>query len=980
MIVRAALGIFRRAMWNISYRTEGLSGLADSKQQVHRYQFCGIDVGTMSHSVNFWLFTQCSNTHELGDIMPKKITLSDLRDMMRNLDIADEEIAKYLEEDVTAPTAFSPSIRINTKIVDDEGLEADVAMRAFNAWAKRRRQRKYRKKVEKGWTGLRIVSEGDSWFQYPFILKDVIDHLFDEYAIFSLGAAGDLVSDMLDQDEILGAIRSEKPHVFLISGGGNDLLGDGRVKTALHPFKAGRLANDYPNSKFAARLKEVLGAYRTIFKQITAEFPALKILCNGYDYAQPANGNWLGKPMDDLGIKDKKLRVDIVQVMIDRFNQGLVDLSKEFPGQVFRVNTVGSVNKDQWRDELHPNRVGCSNVADKFRDLIGHLFGPTDEFEHMAKPALSPGKEAMISDAKDLEPDAFRQLVDYRARTLLDFEIDPTTNEDERRKFETDISNHFEKISGGADFLPASFLENGAHAAGAVCRINLAGGFGSGFLVATRNFIMTNNHVIGSIDEAKTATAEFQFQDGAEMITTPLEPYRFFTTSKELDFTIVGCNSAGLEGIQPIPLLRSPATVTRGEKVNIVQHPRGRQKEVALHNNDVMRIKDKVVWYSTDTEPGSSGSPVFNNSWDLVALHHAGWVESGRTTNEGIRIAAIVSHLIAQQNSEDTSSPALLELLRTIPDSSPHLGFFDIAGIAGTGNNEVEVPEFRGAQEFADIGFWNIEHFNDGITDERVDRVAEVIGHLSLDAFGLIEVQGTAMERLKTALQRLGYAYDFAYLDVRGRQDLAVLYDMNTTELTLSKAIMDRHRTAWSAETGTGRSAFPRRPLIAKVKIAPKTDRKKKRQYPVEFIMICAHLKAFGDPESKARRRLAATILAEVIEDIRATEKLPVILGGDLNDTLNSDVLSSLTEAPDLFTLTADDAQEGALSYIGNSHRSLIDHIVVSNDVSLSPISGDDAAIVRLDKSVQDFTRDISDHVPIVIRMVSRNKPLQVRK
>ncbi|MGJ8609880.1 MAG: hypothetical protein ACSHWY_02215 [Octadecabacter sp.] len=136
------------------------------------------------------------------------------------------------------------------------------------------------------------------------------------------------------------------------------------------------------------------------------------------------------------------------------------------------------------------------------------------------------------------------------------------------------------------------------------------------------------------------------------------------------------------------------------------------------------------------------------------------------------------------------------------------------------------------------------------------------------------------MGRLKTALQGLGYAYDFAYLNVRGRQDLAVLYDMNTTEVTLSKAIMDRNKSAWSAETGSGRSAFPRRPLVAHVKIAAKTGRDNKAGDPVEFIMISAHLKAFGDPESQARRRLAASILAEVIEDIRATEKLPVVLGG----------------------------------------------------------------------------------------------------
>jgi hypothetical protein len=559
--------------------------------------------------------------------MTKKITLSELRAMMRDLDVSDEEIAKYLEVDTSDVKGFAPSIRINSTVVDDEGLEADVAIRAFNAWDKRRRQRKYYKKIDAGWPGLRIVSEGDSWFQYPFLLKDVIDHLFDEFAIYSLGAAGDLVADMLDQDEILGAIRAQKPHVLLMSGGGNDLLGDGRVKTALHPFKTGRSAKDYPNDQFETRLRAVLDVYRSIFKQVTIEFPTLKIICHGYDYAQPAKGKWLGRPMSELKITDEKLQADIVKVMINRFNQGLVDLASEFPGQVFRVNAVGAVDENEWRDELHPNRIGCSNVAQKFRNLIGDLFGPAEQLERHLEPSMSPGKEMMIADAKDLEPTAFRHLVDHRTRELLGLEMVPTTDEAERKLFEAEISSHFEKISGGADFLPASFLVKGANAAAAVCRVNLAGGFGTGFLIGTRNLIMTNHHVIATAGDAATATAEFQFEQDAETIVVNFDPDRFFMTSKELDFTIVAIQSTGLELIAPIPLLRSPATVTRGEMVNIVQHPRGRKKEVALHNNDVKRIKDKVIWYVTDTEPGSSGSPVFNNNWDLVALHHAGWIE-----------------------------------------------------------------------------------------------------------------------------------------------------------------------------------------------------------------------------------------------------------------------------------------------------------------------------------------------------------------
>jgi len=902
--------------------------------------------------------------------MTQQITLSELKAKIRDIDTSDEEIAAYLMAAPDASDAFAPQVQINPDLVDDEGVEADVAMRFFNAMSRRRRQRRYHRKIQDGWSGLRVVSEGDSWFQYPFLLRDVIDQLFDDYAIYSLGAAGDLVQDMLDQDEILQAVRQQNPHVFLISGGGNDLLGDGMLATAVHPFKSGRPAKDYPNATFGKRLKDIIGVYRSIFTALLAEFPNLKILCHGYDYAQPDNARWLGKPMASLGIKDKALQARIVAEMINRFNAALVALAGEFPGSVVRVSCLNAVGGN-WHDELHPNNTGYAAAAGKFRAVIASMFGSTTEFE--ATSPLSPGKEAMI-DAQDLEPQAFRELVDFRGRELLETPLPPTEDEDRRKEIEQDISLHFEKISGGADFLPASFLYRGADAAASVCRVNLPGGSGTGFLIATSKFIMTNNHVIADKEEAREAIAEFRFEEGGASLMVNLEPDRFFLTSKELDFTIVGCGDPALDEFDPIPLLRNPSTVTRGEKVNIIQHPRGRPKEVALHNNDVLRVKDKVVWYETDTEPGSSGSPVFNNAWDLVALHHAGWIENGVTTNEGVRIAAIVSHLVARQHSEATGSPGLVDLLSTIPDSSPHLGFFDIAGITGSSTQEVEVPEYKGSLEFADIGFWNIEHFNDAISDARVDTVAGVLGHLSMDAMGLVEVQKDAMDRLITSLQALGQSYDYKYLNVRGRQDLAVLYDSKTTEVNISAKIMNRHKAAWAAKTGSGRTAFPRRPLIANIKVAPNT----KGGEPVEFIMILLHLKAFGDPQSKARRRLAAEILTEVIADIRETEKLPVVLGGDLNETLNNDVLGPLTDAPDLFTLTTDDAAENALSYVGARYRSLIDHIVVSKDVHMSPISGDDAAIVRLDKTVADFTRDVSDHVPLVIRMVSRDAPMQV--
>jgi V8-like Glu-specific endopeptidase len=70
----------------------------------------------------------------------------------------------------------------------------------------------------------------------------------------------------------------------------------------------------------------------------------------------------------------------------------------------------------------------------------------------------------------------------------------------------------------------------------------------------------------------------------------------------------------------------------------------------------VTSVFARTVTYLTDTEPGSSGSPVFNSAWEVVALH-AGAVTAvdPRTgddiyENEGINVNCILddwSHINA---------------------------------------------------------------------------------------------------------------------------------------------------------------------------------------------------------------------------------------------------------------------------------------------------------------------------------------------
>ncbi|MBY0426555.1 MAG: hypothetical protein K2Q22_13020, partial [Cytophagales bacterium] len=76
-----------------------------------------------------------------------------------------------------------------------------------------------------------ILAEGDSWFQFPVFIKDVLDWLNDreDYAIDSIAYAGDWLANMLYEGKYITALQQLDPDVFLISGGGNDLVTDGRL-------------------------------------------------------------------------------------------------------------------------------------------------------------------------------------------------------------------------------------------------------------------------------------------------------------------------------------------------------------------------------------------------------------------------------------------------------------------------------------------------------------------------------------------------------------------------------------------------------------------------------------------------------------------------------------------------------------------------------------------------------------------------------
>lgn len=242
--------------------------------------------------------------------------------------------------------------------------------------------------------------------------------------------------------------------------------------------------------------------------------------------------------------------------------------------------------------------------------------------------------------------------------------------------------NVLERIINVNDLMPVTYLYQGTAAARTVGRINIrsesgSAGYGSGFMVSPQ-LILTNHHVLENVEMARHSLVEMNYRETEDGISESsffrLLPDKFFVADDTLDFALVAVELSNHKGdvISNFgfnQMIRDSGKALVGEHVNIIQHPSAEPKQIAIRNNKIIGKSGNFLHYLTDTRRGSSGSPVFNDSWDLVALHHAGkpkrdgqnnillidnsvWDGSRFTmdqiwweANEGVRISKIIKYL-----------------------------------------------------------------------------------------------------------------------------------------------------------------------------------------------------------------------------------------------------------------------------------------------------------------------------------------------
>jgi hypothetical protein len=243
---------------------------------------------------------------------------------------------------------------------------------------------------------LRILAEGDSWFDYPLPWRRgdgviyQLQHLLG-YSIDNMAHWGEELRRMLGLEQrkeivrrLRGGIRYD---AMLFSGGGNDLVGDQLVTWLKDRGPVQPPDQMFEDDALNAGIGLLEAEYKELIGIRDQYSPGTIIFVNCYDFPKATGqgvctlGPWL-KPSLDYAYKQTGVsHPNIVQeflvtkALLQKFSKMIRDLADNSACTFVAVETQGTLDPDtEWQNEIHPPTEGFVKIAQKFQLALSDAF------------------------------------------------------------------------------------------------------------------------------------------------------------------------------------------------------------------------------------------------------------------------------------------------------------------------------------------------------------------------------------------------------------------------------------------------------------------------------------------------------------------------------------------------------------------------------------------------------------------------------
>lgn len=155
---------------------------------------------------------------------------------------------------------------------------------------------------------------------------------------------------------------------------------------------------------------------------------------------------------------------------------------------------------------------------------------------------------------------------------------------------------------------------------------------GTGVLIG-KNLLLTCNHIF-SKSQVQEAWVRFNYTFGSYSLDSEVFELDLDTAirSNQLDYALLKVKGEPRQRITNC----INAILDSSQEIRLIHHPRG-QHIVISGLGQIVQVGDDYIDHNISTDEGSSGAPIFNRDWQLVAIHRGnlGIGRAGRSLEAG---------------------------------------------------------------------------------------------------------------------------------------------------------------------------------------------------------------------------------------------------------------------------------------------------------------------------------------------------------